>query len=143
MEFYASVGVPVGAADLHRLVRIAALPELCASIDKVLSNDGERGEIFCVWGQYHVRRELLRDGVRFTVPGCPNALQWTITADGRSGRDRLVVHCTINRTEHDADFVESLRQFVADWQAGLASRLPALREKAAPKGSVDAMPWYG
>lgn len=37
--------------------------------------------------------------------------------------DRAIGHWrernTINRTEHDQDFVDSIRQFVNDWKAGL------------------------
>ena len=30
-----------------------------------------------------------------------------------------VIHLTINRTEHDQDFIDSIQQFVADWKTGL------------------------
>jgi hypothetical protein len=78
-------------------------------------DDLDAGEIYCLWGQFEVRREPIRDGVRFTLPGCPNALAWTVTAESES----VLVHCTIKRTEHDPDFIESIETFIEDWQAGL------------------------
>jgi hypothetical protein len=62
-----------------------------------------------------LRPEPIRDGVRFTLPGRPNALAWTVTAKSEG----VLVHCTISRTEHDPDFIESIETFVEDWQAGL------------------------
>ncbi|MTW22217.1 diguanylate cyclase domain-containing protein [Allochromatium palmeri] len=43
------------------------LSALCASIDRVLHWDEARdqGEIYCLWGQFQVRRECIRDGVRW------------------------------------------------------------------------------
>ena len=37
--------------------------------------------------------------------------------------EQVVVHCTINRAEHDPDFIESLETFAADWAAGLRTAL--------------------
>lgn len=122
MEFFATAAVPASVAELQRRLTITDLPRWCASISEVFSDAGERGEIYCVWGQFRVNREAIRDGVRFTLPGCPNALQWTITTGQPPDPGKVVVHLTINRTEHDPDFVDSNRQFVADWTTGLEAR---------------------
>ena len=123
MEFYAQLINPqASVADLQEILTIEALPELCASIDEVLSDHGDRGEVYCVWGQFDIGRELIRDGVRFTLPGCPNALAWTITCEGE---DSIVIHCAINKREHEPEFIESIEKFVEDWANGLAARLPA------------------
>ena len=45
-----------------------------ASIERALADHGASGEIYTVWGRFRVHREEIRDGVRFTLPGCPNAL---------------------------------------------------------------------
>jgi len=140
MEFYSKAGAGLSTRDIQRHVRIATLPDWCASIDKVLSHEGERGEIYCVWGSFRVHREMIRDGVRFSLPGCPNALQWTVTADG-SGRC-VIVHCTINRAEHDPDFVASIDQFVLDWKQGLESG-PSRIRAACASAPGDEMPWFG
>jgi hypothetical protein len=62
-----------------------------------------------------VHREVIRDGLRFTLPKCPNALQWTLTAEA----DGSLIHCTINRAEHDAEFIETIEQFGEAWRQGL------------------------
>jgi hypothetical protein len=35
----------------------------------------------------------------------------------------VTIHCTINRNDHDADFIASIEQFVDDWQCGLCQAL--------------------
>ena len=119
MEFFATAAIPTSVSELQRRLTIATLPSWCASIDKVLSDEGSRGEIYCLWGKFRVHREEIRDGVRFSLPGCPNALQWTVTTGQQPEPRHIVIHLTINHTEHDKDFVDSNRLFVADWKAGI------------------------
>lgn len=142
MEFYSKARVHLPVRDIQKYVRIADLPQWCASIRKVLSQEGERGEIVCAWGTFRVRREVIRDGVRFTLPGCPHALQWTITLDTPSDPQQLVVHCTIKQTEVEATLRTTLERFVDDWRIGLESCLPRIRAaQSSPAG--EEMPWYG
>ncbi len=119
MEFFALAAVPASVDDLRRRLTITDLTLWSASISAVFRDGGTEGEIYCVWGQFRVRREEIRDGVRFTLPGCPNALQWTVTTGQPPEPDKVVIHLTINRAEHDPDFVESNAQFVANWRSGL------------------------
>ena len=142
MEFYATAQAAAPASFLQRHVTIGNLARLCASVERVLVDEGERGEVYCSWGQFRVHREVLRDGVRFSMPGCESALQWSITA-ARREVGCVIVHLTLNRTEHDPDFDEVLSQFVADWRQGLEQRLTELRAAAAPKPGLPSMPWYG
>jgi hypothetical protein len=95
MEFFATARLVASPDQLRDRITGPRLAEHCAAIDRVLEwrDDLDVGEIDCLWGQFAVRRELIRDGVRFTLPGCPNALAWTVTA--ASGG--VLVHCTINR----------------------------------------------
>jgi hypothetical protein len=119
MEFISTTTIPATVEDLQRRLTIGDLPRWCASIEKVLSDEKTRGEIFCVWGTFDVNREELRHGVRFTLPSCPNAFQWTVTTGHQPNPQHTVIHLSINRTEQDQDFIDSIRQFVADWKAGL------------------------
>ncbi|WP_295881035.1 hypothetical protein [uncultured Thiohalocapsa sp.] len=118
MEFFATTTARATEAQLQQHLTIDTLAGHCGAIDKVLCADGDTGEIWCLWGQFRVHREPIRGGVRFTLPRCPNALAWTVTA-GTDTPAPMVVHCTINRTEHDPDFIESIELFVEDWRAGL------------------------
>ena len=119
MEFYATTDIPISVTDLQRCLTISNLPRWCASIDKVLSDASTNGEIFCVWGTFRVNREEIRGGVRFSLPGCANVLQWTVTTELPPDPQQTVIHLTINRLEQDPDFVETIQQFVDDWKAGL------------------------
>ena len=119
MEFFATTTILASAPDLQRRLTIGELPHWCASIEKVLSDAKSSGEIYCVWGTFQAHREYLRHGVRFSLPDCPNALQWTVTTGHPPNPAHAAIHLTINRTEHDQDFVDSIRQFVNDWKAGL------------------------
>lgn len=117
MEFFASAHGHLSADVLQEQITGPRLAELCDSIDRVLqwSDAQDAAEVYCLWGQFEVRRECIRDGVRFTLPSCPNALAWTITATP----DGALIHCTINRSEHEPDFIASLEDFVADCAQGL------------------------
>ena len=119
MEFFATTIIPASAADLQRRLTISELPNWCASIEQVLSDEMSSGEIYCVWGTFHTHREILRSGVRFSLPGCPYAFQWTVTTGHLPNPRHTVIHLTINGSGHDQDFIDSIQQFVDDWKAGL------------------------
>jgi len=121
MEFYAKINIPASTAELQRRLIIADLPRWCASIQKVLDDATTHGEIYCVWGMFRTNREEVCGGVRFSLPGCANLLQWTVTTELPPDPLQTVIHLTINRIEQDPDFVESIQQFVDDWKAGLES----------------------
>ena len=119
MEFFAKVANQVVAADqLYELVTIERLPELCASIDSVVSiQSPTHGEIYCTWGEFQVSREKIRNGVRVALLNCPHALAWTVAHHANEGA--VVIHCTIDDREADTEFSESIEQFVIDWAEGL------------------------
>lgn len=116
MEFYEEL--PANGFDnsaLQQHLSIHNLPRLCRSIETVIYDNQTSGVIYCLWGQYEINREQLKSGVRFSLPTCPNALAWTITLT----HDVITVHCTINKKNHDEDFIASIYKFMADWVEGL------------------------
>lgn len=123
MEFFAIANRTIAAETLQARLDITTLPSWCASITQVLSHDGDTGEIYCVWGQFIVHRELIRGGVRFTLPKCPNAFAWTVTTGLPPAPDRVVIHCTINRRDHDAEFIATIEQFADNWRRTIETRL--------------------
>lgn len=133
MEFFSETLNP--ALDLDRLnsiLTIKQLPVYCQSITSVLSDNKSDGVIYCPWGEFVVNRQAIKDGVRFSLPNCPNALCWTITSDATGadtgtddcGSGNITIHCTINTKTHDEDFIDSIKQFVDDWAAGLSEVSP-------------------
>ncbi len=119
MEFFRRIAAGRDGEWIRREVTIEALPRFCEEIEKVLDADGDEGRIWCLWGGFRVRREPIRGGVRFTLPECPNAFAWTVTTDLPPRPGEIVVHATINRPEHDPDFVESIDLFLDAWVDGL------------------------
>ena len=117
MEFYRRQNKIVTIADLQSLIVISNLSEFCKSIYEVMHDDGDHGEVNCLWGMFLVHREIIKDGLRFTLPGCPNALAWTITTENNN--NEILVHLTTNQNQHDQDLIESIEQFIDDWQTGL------------------------
>ena len=124
MEFFEAIDSHSVSADrIFELVSIARLPELCATIDSVVSIDSpEVGEIYCVWGQFEVSRERIRNGVRLALRNCPHALAWTIAV--KNEESAVVIHCTIDDRSAEIEFVETIEQFVSDWALGLRRALP-------------------
>ena len=123
MEFFAIANVHTDPATLQARLNIDTLSRYCAGINKVLEQQGENGVIYCLWGQFSVHRQAIKGGVRFSLTSCPNALAWTVTTGYPPAPDRAVIHCTINRTEHDPELIESIESFVSDWQQGLERQL--------------------
>lgn len=119
MEFFATADINLTSDQLQRRLTIKSLPDYCAAVDAVLVDHGSTGEIYCLWGQFLVNREPINGGVRFSMPGCPNALAWTITTGHPPVEDKLTVHCTINRTTHEPDFLESIAYFIDALSQGL------------------------
>ena len=62
----------------------------------------------CIWGNFKINKEIIKNGVIFTLPICPNALAWTITKERIGGSDKILIHCTINKPEHEPDFIQSI-----------------------------------
>ncbi len=118
MEFFKEVhSSDLDIVHLKGLLTINNLTSLCASISTVTALEENEGDIYCLWGTFKVRREEIRYGVRFSLLNCPHALAWTITFNSES--QNIIIHCTIDKTEQDPDFVESIHDFVEDWSDGI------------------------
>lgn len=123
MEFFAQIDKSVSPERLQQEMDIKDIPRLCAFVSEIRPDEQGELEMLSFWGVHTVRRELIRGGVRFTLPGCPNVLSWTITTSLPPDPDVIVIHCVINRPEQDPDFIESIEGFVDDWRAGIESGL--------------------
>ena len=121
MEFFAEFDGKLTAERLQSDIQIEDIPRYCSFVSEIRPNDDLGLEMLSFWGVHSVHREAIRGGLRFTLPGCPNVLSWTITTGLPPVLENVVVHCVINRKEHDPDFLESLEGFVDDWLTGLKS----------------------
>ena len=118
MEFFQQVHSPgLAIPHLKQSLTIPNLPNLCASIRPADARTENEGELYCLWGAFNVRRDEIRNGVRYALLECPHALAWTITLD--EAREHVTIHCTIDKTHPDPEFAESIHGFVADWAEGV------------------------
>lgn len=82
MEFFAEVKNPdLGIKELKNRLTINRLPALCRSVSTVITDNKDKGIIYCVWGEFDINREELKYGIRFSLPRCPNAQSYSITLD--------------------------------------------------------------
>jgi len=118
MEFFAIARANIDEQTIQEQITVPRLGQYCRTI-VTLEGEDDAGQIGTVWGEFAVQRQLIRGGVRFSLPTCPNALAWTITSGFPPAPDGVVIHATINRAEHDEDFIESIEAFVETWRLGL------------------------
>ena len=123
MEFFAEARAQIDRETLQGLP-FQRFTRLCPSFLWIQPDAGlDQGQVFCVWGEFTLQRQLIQEGVRFSLPECPNGLAWTLTQE-ETTPDRVLIHCTINRRHHEPDFVESLQDFVRQWAEGLEAAFP-------------------
>lgn len=135
MEFFGEVYSPdLDLSYLKNLLDINNLPGLCASISTVDPKEENEANIYCIWGAFYMKREELRYGVRFSLVNCPHALAWTITFNEQS--ENIIIHCTIDKTEADEDFVDSIDEFVMHWSKGLFTALTKVPQPTQKNGEV-------
>lgn len=124
MEFHAVAKVRTDAATLQNALTVPTLARVCAEFSNVIGSD-DKGEADSPWGHFTVQRTLFTGGVRFQLLNCPNGLQWTLTTGFPPAPEHVFIHATVNRTEIDPDFAESLQDFVDAWRAGMEKIYPA------------------
>ena len=117
MEFYTTVDISMSADKIQRYIKMNSLQDLCGSVKEVYAREGNRALIECIFGNHHVHRENIQQGVRFSFTDDSYALQWTITSSKEASS--VFIHCTVNCIDCDANFVELINKFLADWDKGL------------------------
>ncbi|MCB2182595.1 MAG: hypothetical protein KQH63_11245 [Desulfobulbaceae bacterium] len=120
MEFFEFADVLTTAEKIRDKVSIDTLPFFCAAIEAV-DEAGEMGRViyFLHWGRFHIQCTNVLGGVRFYVPDCPNALAWTVTTGYPPHPEKIVLHATINRLEHDEEFIAATKDLIACLKNGL------------------------
>ncbi len=120
MEFFEFAEVVTRPEEIRTKVSIDSLPVFCEEIEAVDEAE-ELGRVvyFRQWGRFHIRQETVMGGVRFSVPDCPNALAWTVTTGYPPEPDKVVLHATINRTEHHPEFIAATKVLLAALKIGL------------------------
>jgi hypothetical protein len=122
MEFFKIVNVISSEMEIKEQLTLQNLEKFCVSVFP-LDEGSEVCKIGGMWGEFMLRLDQIMGGVRYSMLDCPNALAWTITTGYPPARDKVVVHLTINRERKQEEFVEEIRQFLADLEFGLMSFL--------------------
>jgi len=134
MEFFEYAEVATTQEEIRGKVGIDSLPMFCEDIEAVdVAEELGRVIYFRHWGRFHIRQETVLGGVRFSVPDCPNALAWTVTTGYPPHPEKIVLHATINRTEHSPDFLGATKSLLAAFKAGL-------EENFSGKGAKQPVP---
>jgi len=117
MEWFHVIRPAIAESDIRRLCTVENLPALCGDVYEIMhpASESAAAEISCVWGLFAADVEPVRNGVRYALITCPNALQWTVTT--RNGE--TTIHGTINQATPDPDFAESIAAFMDKFHAGL------------------------
>lgn len=122
MEFFRSINKQVSEDIIQKRITPRSVSEFS---DTMLFIDGDDHEFrgMTLWGEFIIGFNKIKGGVRFSLLDCPNALSWTITYGYPPEINKVVLHCTISRTQKPKEFVEEIEEFLDEWQEGLESKL--------------------
>ncbi|MHB1185699.1 MAG: hypothetical protein ACYC4A_13485 [Desulfobulbia bacterium] len=134
MEFFEYATVLTSQEEIRNKVYIDTLPFFCEEVEAVDAAE-ELGRViyFRHWGRFHLRQEEVMGGVRFSVPDCPNALAWTVTTGYPPYPEKIVLHATINRLEHDAEFIGATKALLTTLKTGLEENFNGDSTNAEPR----------
>jgi len=120
MEFFEYADILTSQEEIRNKVSIDTLPLFCEAVEAVDAAE-ELGRViyFRHWGRFHLQKEDIMGGVRFSVPDCPNALAWTVTTGYPPYPEKIVLHGTINRLAHDPEFIAATQALLATLKTGL------------------------
>ncbi|MFH1215149.1 MAG: hypothetical protein V1706_01465 [Pseudomonadota bacterium] len=134
MEFFEYADVVTTEEEIKDKLSLDKLPDFCLDIEAVEEAETlGRVIYFRHWGRFHIRRENVMGGVRFSVPDCPNALAWTVTTGYPPHPSKIVLHATINRTEHDPEFIAATMELLSTLKTGLEKKFTSESPKASPR----------
>ena len=139
MEFFEYADILTTQEEIRATVSIDTLPLFCEEIEEV-DDAEELGRViyFRHWGRFHLRQEDVMGGVRFSVPDCPNALAWTVTTGYPPYPEKIVLHATINRLSHDAEFIEATQALLTTLKTGLEAKFT---NEASQQGRAEPRPF--
>lgn len=134
MEFFEYAEIVTSQEEIRDKVCMDTLPFFCEAVEAVDKAD-ELGRVvyFLHWGRFHLRCEEVMGGVRFSVTDCPNALAWTVTTGYPPCPDKVVLHATINRTDHDPGFIAVTKDLLVTLKTGLEQKFAREPAMNAPR----------
>ena len=134
MEWFATANANLPASELQRHLRIETLPEWCAA-PPAIAGDVDNRDV-PEWTHWRVHREVIRAGLRFSLPGALHALQWTLIVGSHPRPGTVNLHFSLATANPDAATLAALEKFVADWQKGLEAGVKRLQQQRAAKSAA-------
>jgi len=123
MEFFKIVAVNISEEALVEKLQLEHLGHFSNELFNLKDPGAEAVSIGGIWGEFTLRRSVIKGGLRFDLQECPNALCWTVTAGYPPARDEVVLHLTINRQQKQPEFLEEIEDFLSDHQSCLEEYL--------------------
>lgn len=118
MEFFRIIDKQATEAQLQTKINPKSVEEFTESM--MFLESGENNfKGLTLWGEFKISYNKINGGVRFALLDCPNALSWTITVGFSPEQDKIILHCTINRTFKPIEFIEEIEGFLQEWEQGL------------------------
>lgn len=121
MEFFRIINKQVSETIIQNSITPKTLEKFAASMFFI---DAKNHDFIggTIWGEFLISYSKINGGVRFTLMSCPNALSWTITTGFPPEKNKIVLHCTINRMQKPAEFIEEINDFLDEWETGLVAQ---------------------
>lgn len=118
MEFFRIIDKRVTEKQLQDKIHPNSIEEFTETMQFL--EDGKPNFIgLTLWGDFIISYDKIKGGIRFALLDCPNALAWTITTGFPPEKDKIIIHCTINRTQKPKEFIEEINEFLDEWENGL------------------------
>jgi len=118
MEFFRIIDKQITQEDIQDKIKPQSLESFTETMF-LLENQEDYFDGATLWGEFKITYDKINGGVRFTLLDCPNAFAWTITTSYPPERQKIVLHCTINRTQKQEAFISQIQEFLDEWEAGL------------------------
>lgn len=128
MQLSARLELDHKVESIQQRVTLAALSSQCQGLFEQIAC-GPSGHAQCLWGNLHVGRVAIDNGVRFALNGCPNKLRWSIVRVEDEAGAGVVVSCEVNQADWNEAFIRSVQELLdsltADVSAALLAETPA------------------
>ena len=122
MEFFRLIDKKVSQEIIQERITPNSVSEFAETM-LFISEAENKFQGLTLWGEFSISYNKIKGGVRFTLTDCPYAFNWTITYGFRPDREKIVLHCTINRRQIKDEFLEEIQEFLDEWQEGLELNL--------------------
>lgn len=114
MEYFRIVNIRTSEEEIQNSFTLQNMESFSSLFFVINEQNTESAVIGGLWGEFTLKREIIKGGLRFSLLECPNALCWTITTGYPPDRESIVIHLTINRTRKAKEFTDEIEEFLND-----------------------------